>query len=301
VKKDNSKNVAESERSEKMSCSYAKNKSNELLKSVKDILMDKVTSASSPIMDIFLNLNLPHKENSCLYYQGSGCDITTILLNNVHCQIFSDIGPTNLWVDNIKDKLEKLCSINFIKNLENSKNYSTFKFFTNNQKWVNRSFFYTQRTIEDIEFPTDFNSDLFCVYEKNAGTATDLPIFWSNIKEKLLPNGYVLGVPGSNSPPWNLIELDGNNFFLLNGTEEIPLDTIEKISFLKKLKDRGKQIFESIDGKKIITHKGQIYQYNHNEIDPEIEKRHFISLKDLSLVVVKNENQALEIYRKENS
>jgi hypothetical protein len=163
---------------------------NELNGKIANILFEDTTSHNSKD-EIFRAFDMCHvrpkpKKPLCSFYQGCGCDIVTILKNDIHTHILSDCEDSRK--EQISQKLKKLESEGYISGLLDDDNGWVFE-----QNGHIKRMIFTAEPIEAIDFSSIYGVSLFLLFEYNPGDTTRKESFWDSIKKQMVLGGYVIG------------------------------------------------------------------------------------------------------------
>ncbi len=163
---------------------------NELNERIANILFRDTTSHNSKD-EIFQAFDMCHvrpkpKKPLCSFYQGCGCDVVTILKNDIHTHILSDCEDSHK--GQISQKLKKLESEGYISGLLEDDSGWVFE-----QNGHTKRMIFTTKSIDAIDFSSIYGVSLFIVFEWNPGDAACKQSFWDSIKKQMILGGYVIG------------------------------------------------------------------------------------------------------------
>jgi len=163
---------------------------NELNERIANILFRDTTSHNSKD-EIFQAFDMCHvrpkpKKPLCSFYQGCGCDIVTIMKDDIHTHILSDCN--NSYKEQISQKLKELESEGYISELSDDKDGWVFIRNDRTKKVI-----FTTKSIDAINFKSIYGVSLFLVFEYNPGDTARKESFWRSIQKQMLLGGYVVG------------------------------------------------------------------------------------------------------------
>ena len=200
------------------------------------------------------------KKPLCSFYQGCGCDIVTILKNDIHTHIFSDCDSS--CEARIFRKLESLQSEGYISHL--SSNRGEWTFILNHRK---KKIIFTTKSIDEIDFKSVYGVYLFLVFEFNPGDTARKQFFWDTIKKQMIPNGYVIG-SYTFTDEYEFCSRDAfvfyrtdNEFNVCVNLEYAQIDGAKKDELIKHAQKSG--LFNSQKGlmSKTLRYEGDLYHF----------------------------------------
>jgi hypothetical protein len=235
---------------------------NELSERIAEILFWDTTSRNCKD-EIFQAFDMCHvrskpKKPLCSFYQGCGCDIVTILKDDIHTHIFSDHDSSCR--ERISDKLKKLESEGCISKLCTDEHSWTFV-----QSGHTKRMIFTAELIDAIDFTSMYGVSLFLVFEFNPGDTACKQSFWDTIKKQMIPNGYVIGSytftdkyesPGRDA---FVVYKTDDEFNVCGNLEYTQIDGPKKDELIEHAKKSG--LFHSQQGlmSKIFRYEGNLY------------------------------------------
>lgn len=162
----------------------------ELNERIANILFRDTTSHNSKDK-IFQAFHMCHvrpkpKKPLCSFYQGCGCDIVTIMKDDIHTHILSDCN--NSYKEQISQKLKELESEGYISELSDDKDGWVFIRNDRTKKVI-----FTTKSIDAIDFKSMYEVSLFLVFEYNPGDTARKESFWRSIQRQMISGGYVVG------------------------------------------------------------------------------------------------------------
>jgi len=163
---------------------------NELNERIANILFSDTTSHNSKD-EIFQAFDMCHvrpkpKKPLCSFYQGCGCDIVTIMKDDIHTHVLSDCD--DLCKERISHKLKKLKSERYVSRL--SPDELGWVFVQNSKT---KRIIFTTKSINGISFESMYGVSLFLVFEYNPGDTACRRSFWQSIQRQIIPGEYVVG------------------------------------------------------------------------------------------------------------
>lgn len=236
---------------------------NELSK--RDEILFRDTTSHNCKDEIFQAFDMCHvgserKKPLCSFYQGCGCDIVTILKDDIHTHIFSDRDSS--CEAKIFGKLERLQSKGYISHL--SSNGGEWTFILNHRS---KKVIFTTKSIDKIDFKSMYGVYLFLVFEFNPGDTACKQSFWDAIKKQMIPKGYVIG----SYTFTDQYEFPSRDAFVLDKTrdevhlccclESVQIDGQEKDKLIDYARKSG--FFDSQQGLKSKTfrYEGNLYHF----------------------------------------
>jgi len=154
-----------------------------------EILFQDTTSNNS-MKEIFRSFQMckatSDPKKLCSFYQGCGCDIVTILKEDIDTHVLSDCDDS--CKERISHKLKKLKYEKYVSRLSPDEHGWVFV-----QNSKTKRIIFTTKSIDWISFKSMYGVSLFLVFEYNPGDTACRRSFWQSIQRQIIPGGYVVG------------------------------------------------------------------------------------------------------------